>query len=119
MFRVMVCLLGLGLVSACGNAEESDRRGRLALREGKVLSESPECGVDLPACPANLSCIAFKLDGETQVRCVDEATLCTELLQCTGGTTCAVLASYPGQVICSGTCRGDDCDESVSSGPLP
>lgn len=116
MFRMMVCLLGLGLVSACGSdVEESNRRGRLALREGKVLTESPECGVGLPACAENTSCIAVTLDGVTRAQCLDSATLCTELLECTGGTTCGILASYPGQVVCSGKCEGDDCDESVSS----
>jgi hypothetical protein len=119
MLRVMVCLLGLGLVSACGAVEDSNRRGRLALREGKVLTGASECGVDLPACTGNTSCIVFTLDGVTQARCVDGATLCTDLLECTGGTTCAILESYPAQVVCSGTCEGDDCDESVSSGPLP
>jgi hypothetical protein len=115
--RMVACLLALSLVSACGSGEEA-RQGRLALRAGVSMVDAPECGVDLPACPGNKSCLSLTLNGVNQVRCLDEASVCTELVSCSGGTTCVIFASYPGQVKCSGRCEGDDCDDSVSSGPL-
>ncbi len=117
MSRMVACLLALSLVSACGSGEEA-RQGRLALRAGVSMVDAPECGVDLPACPGNKSCLSLTLNGVNQVRCLDEASVCTELVSCSGGTTCVIFASYPGQVKCSGRCEGDDCDDSVSSGPL-
>ncbi|WP_257459952.1 hypothetical protein [Archangium lipolyticum] len=117
--RMVVCLLALGLVSACGSGEDgAGRQGRLALRTGRSLTDAPECGVGLPACPDNKSCLSLTLEGVNQVRCLDEANVCTELVSCSGGTTCVILMSYPGQVTCSGRCEGDHCDDSVSSGPL-
>lgn len=118
MSRRFACLLALSLVSACGSGEEA-RQGRLALRAGESLADAPECGVGLPACPSNKSCLSLTLNGVNQVRCLDEASVCTELVSCSGGTTCVIFTSYPGQVKCSGRCEGDDCDGSVSSGPLP
>ncbi len=112
------CLALLGL-AACGSDkdEEGLRTGRLTLREGRSVGDAPECGVDLPQCAEGLSCFSFKLDGTHQTRCVDESTVCQELLSCTGGTECAILLSYPAQVTCSGTCTGPDCDDSVSHSP--
>lgn len=107
------------LVAGCGTAEEEPvRQGRLALRTGQSVSGKPECGVDLPACATGTSCIALKLDGVTKARCVAVETVCTELLQCSGGTQCVILESYPSQVACSGRCEGADCDTAVSS-PAP
>ncbi|MFP2931651.1 hypothetical protein ACLESO_41990 [Pyxidicoccus sp. 3LG] len=104
---------------ACGSEKEDTplRQGRLALRDGQSLAQAQECGVDLPQCAQGLGCIAFTLDGVSQARCVDEGTVCEELLTCTGGTECVIAMSYPGQVFCSGRCEGPDCDESVSSSP--
>jgi hypothetical protein len=116
MTRLLLCVLALGAMSACeGDSKEPLRQGRLTLRSGESLGELAECGVDLPACSASLSCVSFRLEGVVQARCVDPAVLCTEVLACTGGTTCALLESYPAQAVCSGTCKGDDCDEAVSS----
>lgn len=110
------CLAVMGL-AACGSDKEDDtlRQGRLTLRDGRSFDQAQACGVDLPQCEQGLSCIAFRLDGVSQARCVNEATVCTDLLSCTGGTECVVLNSYPGQVMCSGKCTGPDCDTSVSS----
>ncbi|WP_164010884.1 hypothetical protein [Pyxidicoccus trucidator] len=109
------CLAVMGF-AACGS-EDSDenqwRKGRLTLREGKSFDQAQACGVDLPQCPQGLGCIAFTLDGVSQARCVNESTVCSDLLSCTGGTECVVLDSYPGQVTCSGRCTSD-CDSSVS-----
>jgi hypothetical protein len=110
------CLAVMGL-AACGseNEDENLRRGRLTLRDGKSVDQAQECGVNLPQCSQGLSCIAFTLEGVSQARCVNESTVCEELLSCTGGTQCVVMDSYPGQVTCSGTCTGPDCDSSVST----
>jgi hypothetical protein len=114
------CLAVMGL-TACGsdNEEGELRKGRLTLQAGKSVDTAPECGAEphLPQCAAGLSCLSFKLDGVSQVRCMDDARVCEELLTCTGGTECVVLLSYPGQVTCSGRCTGSDCDSSVSSSP--
>lgn len=71
--------------------------------------------MDLPQCGTGLSCISFELEGTTQARCVDGATVCTDLLECGGGTECVVLESYPAQLTCSGQCTGSRCDDSVGS----
>lgn len=112
------CLAVMGL-AACGSEDEEKelRQGRLTLRSGQSVDTAPECGVDLPQCAQGLSCLSFKLDGVSQVRCVEESTVCGDLLSCTGGTECVVLLSYPGQVTCAGTCTGSDCDTSVSTSP--
>ncbi|MCP3138717.1 hypothetical protein [Pyxidicoccus xibeiensis] len=111
------CLAVLAL-AACGSEEEDTlRQGRLALRDGQSLGQAQECGVGLPQCAQDLSCISFTLDGVSQARCVDESTLCGELLTCTGGTECTIAMSYPGQAFCAGRCEGPDCDDSVSSTP--
>ncbi|MDC0711514.1 hypothetical protein POL68_23790 [Stigmatella sp. ncwal1] len=119
MTRLLLCVLALSAASACNSdAQEPMRQGRLALRSGESVGGMAECGVDLPSCPTHLSCVAFTLDGVSQARCVDPEVICTEVLSCTGGTSCAILESYPSRVVCSGTCKGDDCDGSVSnSGP--
>ena len=116
MLGACIALLGL---AGCGPKEEEGdvKQGRLTLRDGQSLGDAPECGVDLPRCAQGLDCFSFKLDGVYQARCVDSTTVCEELLSCTGGTECAVLLSYPAQVVCSGTCTGPDCDDSVSSSP--
>ncbi|RKG95999.1 hypothetical protein D7V97_36285 [Corallococcus sp. CA053C] len=116
MKRVGCCLTVMAF-TACGSDEAGDKQGRLALRDGQSLDVAQECGVDLPQCPQGLGCFAFKLEGTTKARCVDEASVCRDLVTCTGGTQCATLLSYPGQVTCSGKCTGSDCDESVSSQP--
>ncbi|OJH40206.1 hypothetical protein [Cystobacter ferrugineus] len=116
MLRVLMSLALCGVLSGCGTQEDEPmRQGRLALRTGQSVSGKPECGVDLPACAEGTSCVAFKLDGVTQARCVNEETLCTDLLTCTGGTECAILTSFPAQVLCSGRCEGNDCDTPVSN----
>ncbi|SEU30229.1 hypothetical protein [Stigmatella erecta] len=119
MTRLLLCVLALSAVSACGSdSKEPLRQGRLTLREGGSLGELTQCGLDLPACPAPLHCVSFRLEGVSQARCVDPEIICTEVLACTGGTTCALLESYPEQVVCSGSCKGDACDAPVSdSGP--
>ncbi|RYZ44263.1 MAG: hypothetical protein EOO71_00285 [Myxococcaceae bacterium] len=113
--RMLGCCLTVMTLAACGSDGADGKQGRLTLRDGQSLDLAQECGVDLPQCPQGLGCIAIKLEGETQARCVNEATLCTELVSCSGGTECAILTSYPGQVVCSGKCTGSDCDDSVSS----
>jgi hypothetical protein len=120
MTRLLLCALALGAASACGSdADEPLRQGRLALREGSSLEDLPECGVDLPECPAaNRDCVFMTLNGVKKARCVDASTLCTDYLACSGGTECAILESFPAQAVCAGDCKGPDCDESVSnSGP--
>jgi hypothetical protein len=112
------CLAVMGL-AACGSSDEDEnlKQGRLKVREGQSIAQAQECGGNLPQCPQGLSCFSFKLDGVSQVRCVNDATVCEELLTCTGGTECAILESYPAQVTCSGRCTGPDCDASVSTSP--
>ncbi|QSQ21312.1 hypothetical protein JY651_40015 [Pyxidicoccus parkwayensis] len=112
------CLAVMGLV-ACSSedGEEGLRQGRVKLKDGQSIAQAQECGVNLPQCPQGTDCISFKLDGASQVRCLDTATVCGEVLTCTGGTECVILESYPGQVTCSGKCTGSDCDSSVSSSP--
>lgn len=99
-------------VVACGGDEVG--QGTLSLREGASLEGSAECGVDLPQCPTGQSCISFTLDGTSQARCLDEATICTAVMECGGGTECVILDSYPAQLACSGHCSGPHCDDSVS-----
>ncbi|WP_223640062.1 hypothetical protein [Corallococcus sp. EGB] len=112
-------MLGGGLtvmaLVACGS-DGGGGQGRLKLREGQSLDLAQECGVDLPQCPQGLSCLVLKLDGASKARCVDASKVCSELVSCTGGTECAILDSYPGQVACSGRCTSD-CDSSVSHTP--
>ncbi|NNB86545.1 hypothetical protein HJC10_23930 [Corallococcus exiguus] len=108
------CLTVMAL-AACGSDGEGGQ-GKLKLREGQSLDLAQECGVDLPQCSQGLSCLVLKLDGVSKARCVDDSKVCTELVSCTGGTECAILDSYPGQVACSGKCTSD-CDSSVSSSP--
>ncbi|WP_233587783.1 hypothetical protein [Corallococcus sp. CA049B] len=108
------CLTVMAL-AACGSDGEGGQ-GRLKLREGQSLDLAQECGVDLPQCPQGLSCLVLKLEGVSQARCVDDSRVCTELVSCSGGTECAILDSYPGQVACSGKCTSD-CDSSVSNKP--
>ncbi|SEM99089.1 hypothetical protein SAMN05444354_12796 [Stigmatella aurantiaca] len=120
MTRLLLCVLALSAVSACGSdSKEPLRQGRLTLREGSSLDELAECGVDLPSCSLpHRNCVYMTLDGVTKARCVDLKTLCTDYLACTGGTECAILESFPSQAVCTGTCDGDACDEPVSnSGP--
>jgi len=114
-FAVVLTMFVLG---ACGgdSAQSGDRVGRLELRAGKSLEASPACGADLPGCEEGLSCISFTLNGAPATRCLESATLCEDLLTCTGGTECAVLESYPARVICAGSCEGDACDDTTSSG---
>ncbi|WP_242588854.1 hypothetical protein [Corallococcus macrosporus] len=113
--RMLGCCLTVMTLAACGSNDEG-AQGRLKLQEGQSLDLAQECGVDLPQCPENLSCLVIKLDGVSKARCVDESKVCSELVSCTGGTECNVLLSYPGQVTCSGTCTSD-CDSSVSHSP--
>ena len=112
------CLAVMGL-TACSSEDGGEEltQGRVRLRDGQSIAQAQECGVNLPQCPQGLSCISFKLDGASQVRCLDTSTVCEDVLTCTGGTECVILESYPGQVTCSGKCTGSDCDGSVSSSP--
>ncbi|MCY1040716.1 hypothetical protein OV208_05220 [Corallococcus sp. bb12-1] len=115
--RMLGCCLTVMTLAACGSDDAGGKQGRLALRDGQSLDLAQECGGGLPQCTQGLSCFAIKLDGNTQARCLKGETVCTELVSCGGGTECAILESYPGQVVCSGRCTGSDCDESVSSQP--
>jgi hypothetical protein len=120
MTRLLLCVLALGAVSACGSEPDEPRgKGRLTLRQGSSLEGLPECGVDLPVCPAeNRNCVIISLNGVKQARCVDSSILCTEYLTCTGGTECAIVETLPEQAVCLGNCQGPDCDKPVSnSGP--
>jgi hypothetical protein len=118
MSRVLMSLFVGSVLSGCGLNEAEPRQGRLELRAGQSVSGGDECGVNLPGCAQGRSCIAFTVAGVSQARCLDDATVCTELLSCTGGTQCLILESYPARVTCSGRCEGEDCDVSVSS-PAP
>lgn len=112
------CVAVVGL-AACGSSDGDGTllQGRLTLRDGQSIAQAQECGGIQPPCPQGLSCVSFKLDGESRVACMNESVLCEEVLSCTGGTECVILESYPAQVTCSGTCTGPDCDSAVSSSP--
>ncbi|NBD09663.1 hypothetical protein GTY96_11835 [Corallococcus sp. c25j21] len=113
--QMLGCCLTVMSLSACGS-DDAGKQGRLVLRDAQSLDLAQECGVDLPQCPQGTACIAFKIEGTLRVRCVDESKVCGEIVSCTGGTECAILTSYPGQVICSGKCTSD-CDSAVSNTP--
>lgn len=125
---VVSSLSALALV-ACGEKSGSEptnppddaantQTGRLQLREGQDLASAPECGVDLPGCGSGLTCIAFQLDGTSTARCVDAVNVCETFLECTGGSECVILESYPSQLSCAGTCT-EDCDGTSSSSSNP
>ncbi len=120
MSRVLACLVMWGVMSGCSATPEgtASRLGRLELREGQSVADAPVCGVELPGCEADRTCVAFTLEGVPQARCLKTESLCTELLGCTGGSVCTLMESYPVRVACTGRCEGPDCDSPASS-PAP
>lgn len=121
-WRLMLgcCLAVMGL-AACGASDEEKNpgqgQGRLTLRDGQLLDQAPECSLHNPHCSSGLSCLSFKVEGVSHVRCMDHTVVCEQVLSCTGGTECAILESLPAQVKCTGTCTGPDCDTAVSDSP--
>ena len=101
--RELVCGIALSLlslVSACGETGDSASRGnaRASLKSGATLTTHGDCGVGQPQCPANTQCAVVSLDtGVVGPSCV-AANIC-DLLAC-GGGSCAILESFPAQVIC-------------------
>ena len=104
--RQLVCSLALSIlsmVSACGETGSSvpapKGSAQASLKSGMTLVTHGECGVNLPACPANTDCLVVYLDtGTVGPSCV-AGNVC-DLLSC-GTGSCTILESYPGQALCS------------------
>ncbi|MCD4666631.1 hypothetical protein K8R47_02370 [archaeon] len=66
------------------------------------------CDLQNP-CPNGLTCFSFP---ELGLKCA-EPNPCS-YYQCPIGTECGVGLTYPVQIICSGTCEGEDCETVIS-----
>jgi hypothetical protein len=60
-------------------------------------------------CSDGLQCIKFP---DVGLRCA-KPDPCS-YYECPEGTTCSLAMSYPVQLICSGSCEGDECEKAVS-----
>ncbi len=109
-------LLLATLVTACASdqaAESSTYPGSIKQESAVDLANAPHCDLDTP-CADGLTCIyiaALELDSAI---CVDGASIC-DALDC-GDDSCALLESYPAQLVCASNSNpGDDGDCTVSS----
>lgn len=69
------------------------------------------CDAENP-CPEALDMDCFSFPG-LGLRCARRGDPCS-YYQCPLGTECGLGMTYPAQVICSGTCEGDECETGVS-----
>jgi hypothetical protein len=98
---VAVVLAASAVLAGCGISGDDPglSESTVQLKSGESFDGAQPCGGDLQECPSGLSCIRVRLEGEqAQALCLDEQTVC-DRLKC-GLGRCAILESYPVQVVC-------------------